>query len=507
MKKHLIVVKNMKRRRGFVMVFLVLSILAVVPAVGLGIDVSILYLVKSKLTAACDGASLAAARNLNLGVTMAQQAAAAQLRAQSYYQTNYPLHYLGSTRNAATINVPIVSPGSALTVTTTGTADVQTMFMRLLGTATVHVSATGTASRKSLNMMMVLDRSSSMSANDGGIDSKGVKLTRVEAMKLAAKDFVDKFSAMDTIGLIYFGSDSVLAFPPSSTYRSASPNLKSYIDQITAGDNTATSLAYWRAYQQLVNLHQPSAANVIVLFTDGIPNGVYATFPVKSLKDTRYRTDGTANTTATYNASTCTAMKGVITQISGFNTYGQTTGVFKADGTASANHAATYVNPSGCVSATHNRVREDVAYLPDTDENGNKIRNYGSDYLTYTTNDRGMIFGDFQSDKYTSYIRVDSPWVIGLASRNSLDHAAIRVRNRALDSTIGVTTYVIGFGGTSGEIPDDVLMKRIANVNDPDNAVFVDDPNTPEGMYISANGGTVHAAFDRIASEVLRLSR
>ncbi len=80
------------------MVFLILSILAVVPAVGLGIDVSIMYLVKAKLTAACDGASLAAARNLNLGITMTQQAAAAQQRAQSYYQANYPLHYLGSTR-------------------------------------------------------------------------------------------------------------------------------------------------------------------------------------------------------------------------------------------------------------------------------------------------------------------------------------------------------------------------------------------------------------------------
>jgi Flp pilus assembly protein TadG len=505
--------RRLRARRGFVMVFLVLSILAIVPAVGLGIDVSILYLVKAKLTAACDGASLAAARNLNLGVTMAQQAAGAQQRAQSYYQANYPTNYLGSTRNPATITVPIVAPGSALTVTTTGTADVQTFFMRLLGTARVHVSATGTASRKSLNMMMVLDRSSSMSTADGGKDSKGANLTRVDAMKAAALDFVDKFSALDTIGLIYFGSDSVLAFPPASDYQTHAPNnIKYYINQITAGDNTATTLGYWRAYQQLVNLHQPSAANVIVLFTDGIPNGVYAAFPTKALKDSRYNSDGSTTITS-YNASPCAGLgtvTGVITQTSGFNSNGTTTGLFTPDGSPSSNHSAGHVNPVGCTSSTsstYNRVREDVAYIPDTDANGNKFRNYGSDYLSYTTTDRGLSYGDFQSAVYPNNIRVDSPWVIGLASKNSLDHAAIRVRNRVLDATIGVTTYVIGFGGTAGEVPDDTLMMRIANVNDVSNAVFVNDPNTPEGMYIKANGGTIHAAFDRIASEVLRLSR
>lgn len=493
------------------MIFLVLSILAIVPVVGLGIDVSVMYLVKAKMTAACDGASLAAARNLNLGLTMSQQAAAAQQRAQSYYQTNYPLHFLGSTRNPATIDVPILPPGSALKVTTTGSADVQTFFMRLLGSSTVHVTATGTASRKSLNLMMVLDRSSSM----GTTDDPKVGKTRVQLMKEAALDFVDRFSALDTLGLIYFGSDSVLAFPPSSTYQTASPNLKYYINQITSGDNTATSLAYWRAYQKLVSLHQPSAVNVIVLFTDGIPNGVYATFPTKALKDSRYNSDGT-NTIPSYNASACAGLgtvTGVITQVSGFNTNGQTTGLFTPDGTASANHAATFVNPAGCVSSTgttHTRVREDVAYIPDTDANGNKVRGYGSDYVTFTTTDHGLSYGDFQSAIYPNNIRVDSPWVIGLATKNTLDHAGIRVRQKVLDNTIAISTYVIGFGPagvTSGDVPDDVLMRRLANDPDPSNTIFINDPNTPAGKYIRADAGTIHQAFDAIASEVLRLSR
>jgi Flp pilus assembly protein TadG len=495
------------------MVFLILSILAVVPAAGLGIDVSILYLVKAKLTQACDGAALAAARNLNLGVTMAEQAAGAAQRAQSYYKANYPASYLGSTRYDAVINVPVVTPGQALTVTTTGSADVRTFFMRLLGTSTVRVTATGTASRKSLNMMMVLDRSSSMSATDAGKDSKGNNLSRVAAMVTAANSFVDKFSAMDRIGLIYFGSDSVLAFTPGYDYQTRSPNnIKYYINQITAGDNTATALAFWNAYVQIVNLHQPSASNVIVLFTDGVPNGVYATFNVKTLQDKRYNIDG-SSTLTTYAASSCSGstISGVVTQTSGFAANGKTNGLFNPVGTASANHAATYMNPSGCASSgsgNATKVRQDVAYIPDTDANGNKFRGYGSDYQTFTSSDQGLSYGDFQSSVYPNNIRVDSPWVIGKASKNSLDHAAIRIRNRALESTIGVTIYVIGFGsGSTMEDPDDTLMMRVANVNDPSNTIFVNDPNVPVGMYVKATGGTIGAAFDRIASEVLRLSR
>ena len=155
-------------------------------------------------------------------------------------------------------------------------------------------------------------------------------------------------------------------------------------------------------------------------------------------------------------------------------------------------------------------MRQDVAYIPDIDANGNKTRNYGYDYIRFTNTDMGLASGDFQPG-YPAQIRVDSPWVIGLATKNTLDHAAIRVRNRELDSTIAVITYVIGFGpsgATSGDIPDDVLMRRIANDPDPSNTIFVNDPNTPAGLYIKAtNSAQMHQAFDAIASEVLRLSR
>ena len=63
-------ISKRKGEKGFVIIMLGLSLLVLLGGAGLGVDVAILYSVKSKLTAACDGASLAAARNLNLGATM-----------------------------------------------------------------------------------------------------------------------------------------------------------------------------------------------------------------------------------------------------------------------------------------------------------------------------------------------------------------------------------------------------------------------------------------------------
>ena len=50
-------------------------------------------------------------------------------------------------------------------------------------------------------------------------------------------------------------------------------------------------------------------------------------------------------------------------------------------------------------------------------------------------------------------------------------------------------------------------MRRLANDPDPSNTIFINDSNTPAGKYIRADPGTIHQAFDAIASEVLRLSR
>src|SRR5690242_21173850 len=67
------------RQKGYVLVFGALMLFFIlVPAAGLAIDVGMMYLVKSVLSAASDGAALAGARALSRGSDDAQQRANAE---------------------------------------------------------------------------------------------------------------------------------------------------------------------------------------------------------------------------------------------------------------------------------------------------------------------------------------------------------------------------------------------------------------------------------------------
>ena len=178
------------RQKGIALLLMAILAITLIPMVGLAIDAAVLYVVKARVSAACDGASLAAARNLNVGQTMAQQAVSAHDRAESFFYANIPANFLGATRGTPVIDIPTATTNNVLTVTTTGTATVNTYFMRMLGVNNVVVNATGTASRRNVNLMMVLDRSQSMQQSGS-----------CAPMRAAAKDFVSKFvDGRDKIG-------------------------------------------------------------------------------------------------------------------------------------------------------------------------------------------------------------------------------------------------------------------------------------------------------------------
>jgi len=84
----------------------------VLPMLGLFIDVGIIYSAKARLQAAVDGASLAAARALNLGQTTAEQATAAQQNAVNWFYANFPsgnwatFNTVMTTANVVVVNSP-----------------------------------------------------------------------------------------------------------------------------------------------------------------------------------------------------------------------------------------------------------------------------------------------------------------------------------------------------------------------------------------------------------------
>jgi Mg-chelatase subunit ChlD len=455
---------------------------------GLAIDAAVLYLIKARLTAACDAASLAAARNLHLGQNWTDQAAQARLRAESFFYSNFPYQFLGGTRGRPTITIPDNVPQDrVLTISTEATAVTQTYFMRYLGAGNVTVGAGGTASRRAVNLVMVLDRSGSMETSDS-----------CEPMKTAAANFVRKFvDGRDRLGVITFGTDYVEALQPTFYFKSGGTRAVDVIDDISCSGKTSVTAAYWRAYQQLVALDQQNALNVVVLFTDGAPNGFYGTFNRRSGSDCSQAT-----------------MTGVVAE--------GPRGLFKLLGNNPAIGDEAFVNNPGC-AYLHDQddVGEDIYVFPSTDAWGNKPRGYASDvglssdYLGYTSsqldNGKVKIASDNANEK---------------ASKSILDHAAARIRLRRdpvnttsttnFQHPIGVVTYVIGLAvgaSSSADQPDPVLMSRVANQRtlhgtSTANPAYRQGDRSPDGLYVQSNAnGDLGSAFDRIAAEVLRISR
>jgi uncharacterized membrane protein len=158
-----------KRERGITLLLGMVSLLFVVPMMGLGIDVGFLYSVKSKLQSAVDGSALAAARALNLGQSVDAQATSAKNMAVNWFGANFPSNYFGTTNttmNTSTVQVWDDPNNPRLRhVTATASTRVNTFFMKWFGVQYTNISAVSDASRRDAVIMMVLDRSGSMGAS------------------------------------------------------------------------------------------------------------------------------------------------------------------------------------------------------------------------------------------------------------------------------------------------------------------------------------------------------
>lgn len=486
------------RERGLAVILTAIMLLFTIPAVGLAIDAGLMYVIRGRLTAACDAASLATARNLNLGLTLTEQTAAATARGTAFFTANFPSGYLGTTGTVPVISVAQTNL-STLTATTTATTNAPLYFMRILGGTTAVAGAVGKASRRDVNLMLVLDRSGSMSG------------TPCTSMISASKTFVNMFvNGRDRLGMVSFSTSSYLAYAPSTNFKTAGSLITTAIDGISCTGGTNSSDSYWTAYQQLVSINQPLALNLIVFFTDGVPTAFTANFPVKTVADTRYGGSGfscAVNAQCSVPKSTCVDNNGKTSTQTGWGTFTGKTGVAVATTPESATTGNTvglmarYVTDStssntmvsssisnGCAFAsTWTKIRQDLAYVPDTDINGNST----SGFKTVT------LFSSSHA-VYPNKKRLDMPSNLAAVATNLADNAATNVRS---NTTLNVITYTIGLDGNGGV--DSVLLKRMANDTTANNY----DNTKSAGLYVYApNSADLNNAFARIASEILRLA-
>ena len=197
---------------GASLMLAVMSLIFLIPMIGLAVDVGMLYVVKARLQGAVDGASLAAARSLNLGQTTGAQATSAKQNAVNWFYANFPAGnwftnstLMDTTDAHAHVYDDSVNP-NLRHVDVTASSHVPTLFMNWFGVRYTNIVAYGFASRRDVNAMLVLDRSGSM----GVFTPCGNVL-----LITAAKTFTGQFSAgRDKIGAISFADNAYLHSVP-----------------------------------------------------------------------------------------------------------------------------------------------------------------------------------------------------------------------------------------------------------------------------------------------------
>jgi Mg-chelatase subunit ChlD len=454
---------NPRARRGFVLVTAAgIVLLVLLPAIGLAIDVGMMYLVQLRLSAASDAAALAGARALSRGSDDAAQRANAEATANTYFHANFPAGYFAST-NVQVSSVAATDSAYMRSVTTTSRVDLPFLFLRALRLDQTTLRATVKSTRRDVNIMIVMDRS-------GSLQTSGA----CAPLKAAAVNFVEKFAeGRDNVGLVTFATGSRVDVHLTSTFKTT---VETTVNNLVCTGATNSAQGLWQSYQELAGLAQTGALNVIVFFTDGRPTAVTETFPIKT----------TSPCTPLHSA---TPKLGVITLGSvtqGLYRWAAPVQPLPSDVTVITDHAGCKFFTSGVTSVT-----TDVPYAPLTDYWGNSL-NPANAYRSVTLSAPGL--------SITSATNVEN------FSTNAADHAGLRIRRGDPDAMnanrtlAGVTIFSIGLGDV-----DEVLLKRIAN----------DRSLTPNpvaagnlGLYVyAANATELDLAFTRVASEMLRLAR
>ena len=525
MKRH----KNRNSQKGIALMLNALMLVFTVAVIGLAVDASVAFLVKAKLGSAVDAAALAAGRSVNLANSVSTATTQATTMATNFFNANFPSGYFGAS-------TPTVSPtftqetdgngnvNGVLDIKVTASVQIPTYFMRIFNISSITVAATGTASRRGMVMMLVLDKSSSMGSGAG---------SSCEAMKSAAENFLTYFSPYDYLGMISFNSTASLDYAPSQSYGNGS--LNTAIASISCGSNTNTTAALELAYQQIKTMNLPLAENTIVLFTDGSPNGINADFPLRTSLDTprwgpalsgsnppaagtpsgtkwgySYNCADDINPNATISSDSnnapckapviCTAggtVRGALTQRMDQNSYGgDTDGLFQP---TTSDPAITY--PSSCTSygtPAGTYTRQMIAYIPDSDIYGNsthgvvatgsgptvsgglvtrdlwlyQVQQQCSPDPTVSPNCKNM--GDFWSNHttigsgsnkftsgvYSGYLRPDQPNTVVAASMNTAMAEAYRIRS---DSTYHIVINSIYLTGNGSDAIDREFLPIMSN--------------------------------------------
>ena len=440
---------------GQILILLAISLTVLVGFVGLAIDSGLAYGVKAKLESAVDAATIAGARALAEGSDDTARIAAARKAAKDYFSANFPTNFLGATPVALT-DAMIDATHEATgywKITVTGTASLPVTFLGFTGIQTLTVKASGQSIRRDLDIILVLDTSGSLASPSGTFP----------ALKAAAVNFVSKFNAGtngDRVGLVSFAAGGVVDVPivKDGSRGFNKTQVINAINALNVSGSTASAEGMRLALNEIngVPIINQSSLRMIVLFSDGAPNDVPATFT-------------NASTPVTGDLYSETSSPGT----------SRATRVFRHDRRDA--QLGTYT---------------DIATLPSS---GFSVTGTGNIPLASFNNIRTLTGSPVSNTRCN----------VNKAARNMLENVANMARSQSIKiHTIAlgaaVNTLEINFCAYAANEVGSSILKRLANTVDAN----THNAAQPVGLYVWAeNSSELDNAFSSIASEILRLSR
>ncbi len=473
--------QRLRGEQGIALIYFTTVLTVLLLFSGLAVDTGRAYVVKAQLTKSVDGAALGAARMLN--------SADPEGEAARIFRANFPPGFMGTsavtdpTTASDFFDMETIADTGVNVVTVRASATLPTTFMQLGGFDEVTVTSSGEATRRMVDLSLVLDVSSSIGSKWG-------------AVRAAAREFVDSFDeTSDRLSLVFYsnGARVVDQMPSSRGFDKA--KLMADIPNGLPGGSTAMVEGLYRGWDELrtVASGQQSGLRVIVLFTDGASNSVPGIYPgstnakglrtfdfpknlpdpdgqtwdspqIVGLFDTQTGAQGPSySVTVPWNSTTTlTAVPWLPAQ--SFHQYHRSVGI-----PTSFPLQTSSLKVNGVAQSTRRG-----------------LRNWSSTQLRYP------------ADVFNT----------NNAARNLLEIIANAARSDTGDYPIRI--YTIGMGdlvrynlGTMPEKPEDIL-KRVAN--DSTSLDFNDDQL--EGKYYFAQtGADVGPAFQALQNQIVRLSK
>lgn len=275
---------------------------------GLVIDLGNAYRVQHALQASADAAAAGGAGELTLDYPAnVGNATAAAVRYGSQAGGKNPIPGVPASNVSENVNVDCEAQagynctlGQPNTVTVDETAKVPTYLLKLLGFDTItlkaHAQACSPCGGLPLDVMIVLDRTGSMSASskmpqakagimaflstmDPSVDNVGLAvLPPAPSTGAACQNVSPYFTNSDRGGTYNLRGAAYTVVPLSNAYATTTGNLVgsspliSTVNCVQPGGNTAYAEAMDAAYQELQTDGRPTAQKAIIILSDGAAN-------------------------------------------------------------------------------------------------------------------------------------------------------------------------------------------------------------------------------------------